>query len=175
MTFDVNVKNLATRISSECKSLRTLMNGNVADLSALTTAAKGNLVVAINELDAELDSLSAGAAGIDDGVVALDSTWSSQKTSDEIIAMRDEILGGAGGAYDTLQELKDLLDASDAADDSAIAAINAALGNRLRIDAAQGLTGPQQQQGRDNLDVYSRGEIGAVDTNYVTIFEAGLL
>lgn len=59
MSFETNVQSLATRIATECKSLRTLINGNAADLAGLTTTAKSNLVAAINELDAAIDNLAA--------------------------------------------------------------------------------------------------------------------
>lgn len=175
MSLATNLQDLATRVATECKGIRTLINGNAADLSALTTTAKSNLVAAVNELNAEIDALSSGAAGIDDGTTATTSTWSSSKTADAILAAKDAILGGAGGAYDTLQELKDLLDSSDAADDSAIATITTALGNRVRTDtAAQGLDSTQQANARTNIDVYSKTETGDVTTNFVTTFEAGL-
>ena len=57
-TLASRITDLATRIATECKSLRTLLNGNAADLSALTTTAKTNLVAAVNEIDADLDTLS---------------------------------------------------------------------------------------------------------------------
>lgn len=41
---------LTTRIATEFKSLRTLVNGNASTNAALRTTAKGNLVAAINEL-----------------------------------------------------------------------------------------------------------------------------
>jgi len=49
-TLETRLRNLATRIGTEFKSIRTLLNGNAADLSALTTTAKTNIVAAINEL-----------------------------------------------------------------------------------------------------------------------------
>jgi hypothetical protein len=57
MSLATRVTDLATRTASEAKALRTLINGNVADLSALQTTAKSSLVAAINELKAS------GAAG----------------------------------------------------------------------------------------------------------------
>lgn len=57
-TLASRITDLATRIATECKSLRTLLNGNAADLSALTTTAKTNLVAAVNEIDADLGTLS---------------------------------------------------------------------------------------------------------------------
>lgn len=41
---------LTTRIATEVKSLRTLLNGNASTNAALKTNAKGNLVAAINEI-----------------------------------------------------------------------------------------------------------------------------
>lgn len=180
MSFETNVTNLATRVATECKSIRTMLNGNAGDLSALTTSAKSNLVAALNELNAELDALSAGAAGIDDATTATTSTWSSQKTADEILeaatGVKDDILGGAGAAYDTLSELKALLDASDSADDTALSAINTALTHRVRTDINnQALDATMRLNARTNIDVYSKGEIGDVTTNFVTTFEAGLV
>jgi hypothetical protein len=52
MSLATQVQSLATRIATECKALRTLINGNTADLSALTTTTKTNLVAAINEVKA---------------------------------------------------------------------------------------------------------------------------
>lgn len=49
MSLVTNLTNLTTRISTEFKALRTLINGNQADLSALNTSNKTNLVAAINE------------------------------------------------------------------------------------------------------------------------------
>ena len=91
-TLATNVGNLATRIATEAKSLRTLINGNALDNSSLVTTAKSNLVAAINELAAEIDALSGSAAGIDDGVTGTTTTWSSQKTSDEIVAAAAAII-----------------------------------------------------------------------------------
>lgn len=176
MSLATNVTNLATRVATECKAIRTLLNGNAADLSALATSAKSNLVAAINELNAEIDAISAGAAGIDDATTSTSSTWSSQKTADEILATKNDILGGVGGAYDTLQELLDYFNSQEGGDQDAITAINVALGNRLRVDVNnQGLTATQRQNGRTNLDVYGTSDIGDPTTNFVTTFEAGLV
>lgn len=68
MSLTTNLTDAFTRVATENKSLRTLMNGNAADLAALTTTAKANLVAAINELDAALDALASnpGAGSLDD-------------------------------------------------------------------------------------------------------------
>jgi hypothetical protein len=80
MSVATNVTNLATRIATEAKALRTLINGNAADLSALDTTATTNLVAAINEVNASV----ASASGINDATTSTTSSWSSQKTTDEI-------------------------------------------------------------------------------------------
>ena len=161
---------LATKI----KEVKTFINGNVADLSGASTTVKTNLIAMVNELDSRVDALAAGSGAIDDGATASSTTWSSQKTADEIAAAVTSILGGAGPAYDTLQELKALLDASDTADDSAIATLTTAIGNRLRFDAAQTLTAGEKVQANANLGSVSKAEFAPVDTDYVAIVESGL-
>lgn len=68
------------------------------------------------------------------------------------------IVDAAPGTMDTLNEI-----AAALGDDPNFATtINTALGNRLRVDAAQGLTSPQQAQGRSNLGiVYSTQDFAA--------------
>lgn len=53
MSLASRISDLATRAGQEAKSLRTLINGNVSTLSALTTTVKTNLVAAINELNVD--------------------------------------------------------------------------------------------------------------------------
>lgn len=82
-TLETRLRNLATRMGTEAKALRTLINANVADLAALTTTAKGNLVAAINEVRAlangKQDALGfvpidAATKGQANGVASLDGT-----------------------------------------------------------------------------------------------------
>jgi len=89
MSLATNLSDLATRIATEVKSLRVLINGNVADLSALDTTAKSNLVAAINEVAGSVG----GAAGIDDGTISTTSTWSSDKVSTELADKADLVAG----------------------------------------------------------------------------------
>ena len=56
-TLQTRITDLATRVATECKSIRTLMNANGSDLSALTTTQKTSLVAAINELKASIAAL----------------------------------------------------------------------------------------------------------------------
>lgn len=173
MSLATRLGDLATRVATECKSIRTLVNGNAADLSALDTTAKTSLVAALNELHAEMDSLaSAGGATINDASSSsATQTWSINKISTEIAAAITAISNGAPTALDTLDEL-----AAALGDDANFAAtVTTALGNRVRTDtAAQGLNGTQQSNARTNIGAIASSDIGDPDTNFVTTFEAGL-
>lgn len=82
MSLSTNVSDLATSMGTELKATRVLVNANAADLSALTTVARTDLVSAINEVAA-----AAGAAsGIDDNTTATTSTWSSSRIDTELDA-----------------------------------------------------------------------------------------
>lgn len=67
MSLVSNLQTLTTRIATEFKAHKVLINGNATDLSALTTTSKTNLVSAINEVKAAADSAasSGGATNLD--------------------------------------------------------------------------------------------------------------
>lgn len=167
------IQDLATRIATECKSLRTQINGNVVDLSGLATANKSNLVAAINEIKGILDTVSGGGgATINDALnVSTTQTWSITKISSEIAAALNGVLAGAPAALDTLQELSAAI-----GDDANFAAtMTQALTNRVRTDTnTQGLTLTQKQNARTNIGAFGEDEIGNPDTNFVTAFTTGL-
>lgn len=147
MALDTNLQDFATRTATEVKALRTLLNGNVADLSALTTADKASLVAALNWLHAELSNVAGGAAGINDEATGTTTTWSSDKISTQISAAVSDLVDGAPTALDTLQELAAAIQDNE----SGIGAITTALDNRVRFDAVQSLTEPQKVQARANI------------------------
>lgn len=180
MPVDINIQSFAVRVATESKALRTLLNGNQADLAGLSTTAKGNLVSAVNEVLAVAQAAAgAGGAAIDDTTASTTKVYSSSKVNSQIAdaraALKSELLGGAGAAFDTLKELYDLLQAGDQADQNAITALNTALGNRVRFDAAQTLTTAQKVTANANMGSLSLADFGSTTTNYVTIFEAGLV
>jgi hypothetical protein len=164
MSLATNVSNLATRVATECKSLRTLINGNAANLNALTTTDKTNLVSAVNELKASISAIGSPAT-INDAATNSVQTWSSTKINGEITTSINAVLNGVPAALDTLQELAAAL-GNDA---SFASTMTTALAARLRYDAVQSLTTPQKLQGCQNLGV------GDPETNFVTAFDAGLV
>lgn len=164
MSLDTQIQNLAVRAATQDKLLKTLINGNAIDLSALTTTDKSNLVAAINEVLGKTTSL------INDNASSTTTTYSSDKITAEIQAAVTNLVASSPAALDTLNEL-----ATAIGNDANFATtITNALANKLDFGTAQTLTAAQLQQGQDNLQVYSRTEIGSVSTNYVTIFEANL-
>lgn len=170
-TLATRISDLATRVATECKALRTMVNGNAADLSALTTTAKTNLVAAINELKTALNAVGTPVT-IDDTVSnSLTKTWSNSKINTAINAAITALTTGAPAAMDTLDEL-----AAALGDDANFAAtVTTALGNRLRFDAAQVLTAPQKAQGNANLGSAALVDTGTLDTDFVTVFNSGLV
>ena len=160
MTLEARVVALAQAIGTDVKTLTTA----VGSLGSLTTTAKSSLVAAINEIDQAVT----GASGIDDGAVSGASTWSSNKINTEITGAISGLVGGAGTALDTLKELANAL----GNDPSFAATIATQITNRVRFDAAQTLTAPQQTQARANIGAQSAAAIGNPDHDIVADYTA---
>ena len=148
MSLETQIIALAQAIGADIKDVRAKQG----DLTSLTTVAKGNLVAAINELKAALGS--AGAAIDDDATNgATTVTWSADKIFDTIeaakLAVKSDLTNGADAALDTLSELAAAL----GNDPSFAATMATALTNRVRYDAVQTLTAPQQLQACSNIGV----------------------
>lgn len=147
MSLQTRLAALAQAIATDIKALLANQGG----LAALTTTAKTSLVAAINELQGEIDALAAGAGAILDSATTGDTThtWSANRILAELTQVKADIIAGAPTAYDTLLEISNKL----SSDDTAISGLLAAVGNRVRFDAAQTLTTPQQAQACANLGV----------------------
>lgn len=97
MPLSTNVQNLAIRLATEFKTLRTELTGNPqGDLSGLQTADKSSLVAAINEL-----VTTGGGSGdlINDTTPSNSTTYSSNKIESLLTALEGQI-----------PELTDLID-----------------------------------------------------------------
>lgn len=155
---------LSTRLKLAFQAVGADINTLLAQdgtLSSLTTAAKGNLVAAINELDAAIKAVDVKSV-IDDEASDATYAWSAQKVASEITAkantLKSELLGGAGEAFDTLKELADLINTNK----SAIEALQSIAGNHVRFDQKQTLTTEQQTQARTNIGAASAAEVATV-------------
>ena len=165
MTLEQRLILLAQAIGADIKTL-TVAQGS---LTSLTTTAKSNLVAAINELKSITDGLAGGGAAINDAAGDGDTTvtWSADKIFDSIAAasaaLKNELTNGAGAALDTLAELADAL----GNDPSFAATIAGEIANRVRYDAAQALSAPQQVQARTNIGAQAAADVGDTDHNFV--------
>lgn len=167
MSLATQLTTLATRLGTEFKSVRADYTAKLGDLTSLSTTAKSSIVAAINELKA---SISGAGASINDASATTSSVYSSSKTDSQIAAATSALVSTAPGTLDTLKELADAL----GDDPNFSTTISTALGNRLRVDAAQSLTAPQQAQGQTNLSVYSQSQIGDPTTDFVAAFNTAI-
>lgn len=144
-TLNGQIQALATQLGTDIKQIIT----NQGDLSALTTTQKASLVLAINELKAELGTIDADL--IDDSTPSSTKTYSSSKIVSEIQTkcqeVKDALLGGAGEAFDTLKELADLIEQNQ----DLIESLQTLAGSHVRYDAAQELSPQQKTQARTNI------------------------
>lgn len=115
-------------------------------------------------------SVAAAALRINDAAASTTTVYSASKTDAQIATAVAALVNGAPGALDTLAELATALQA----DQSAVAAINAALANRLQLDAPQTLTAAQKAQGLSNLGAIAAADVGDVSTDFVAAFNAAI-
>lgn len=174
MTIESRLIALAQAIGTDVKTLTASQGA----LSALNTTAKSSLVAAINEL---LTLTASAGASIDDaaGNGATAVTWSADKIFDSIeaakAAVKNDLTDGASAAMDTLKELATAL-----GNDPAFAATIATdIANRVRYDAAQTLSVPQQDQARANIAAAKQTDVaglltglGAYDRDYAADYAA---
>ena len=143
-------------------------NGNRPDTAAYVCESCEVPIAAINELKAAI----AAVAVIDDlAPGSTTTTFSASKIVTLLDDLRAQILGGADAAYDTLLELQQALQN----DQTGIAALTAAIDKRVRFDAPQTLTAPEQLQARTNIGAVASTDVGDTTTDFVAIFEAALI
>ncbi|ADU99841.1 hypothetical protein [Alicycliphilus denitrificans] len=174
MSLESRIIALAQAIGTDIKAIKVAQG----TLSALNTTNKSSLVAAINEL---MTLISGSGATIDDnaGNGNTAATWSADKIYDSIeaakMAVKSDLINGAGAALDTLNELAAAL----GNDPSFAATIAGELANRVRYDAAQALTSPQQAQARSNIGAAAASDatalatgLGSYDRDYAADYAA---
>jgi hypothetical protein len=148
MSLENQIVTVVQAIGADIK----VLNDSRGLLSNLNTTAKTNLVAAINEVLAAVGVAGAtisDTAGNGDTLV----TWSADKIFDSIeaakTAVTNSLVNGAAAALDTLSELATAL-----GNDANFAATMAtSLTKRIRFDAVQTLTAPEQLQACTNIGV----------------------
>ena len=98
-----------------------------------------------------------GAAPTNDSQTTTANTWSATKISNEITTAITNLINGADASSDTLKGLADKIAALAQADNGLVS-----------TNQAQDFTEQQKAQARNNIDVYSKAEIGDINTNFVT-------
>lgn len=126
-------------------------------------------------LDANWTEVQFGVQISDATTTSTVVTWSVDKIKGQISLAVSDLINGAGATLDTLKELADALNN----DPSFAANIATEIANRVRYDAVQTLTGPQQAQARSNIAAASEStlntlitNIGDTDHNFVTDYNA---
>ena len=168
MTLETRLILLAQAIGADIKAL----NISQGALNDLDTTTKTSLVAAVNELKGIVNGLSGDlindAAGDGDTTV----TWSADRIfnaiADARAALKNELTNGAGDALDTLAELANAL----GNDPSFAATIAGEIATRVRYDAAQALSAPQQAQARDNIGAQAAAAVGDTDHDFVADYTA---
>lgn len=157
MSLVTQLSALVSRVGTEFKSVHT----TTGDLVNLNTTAKDSLVSAINDVHAAVVAAAAvEAALINDVDVDTAHVFSSQKTTDLLVALKAEILDGAGTAFDTLNKLATLI----GNDETGIANLVTLVGQKVDFTVAQTLSSVQQARARSNIDAASTGAITAEST-----------
>jgi hypothetical protein len=157
MTLQERLSGLITAIGTDIKALftRAVPSGGTTG-QALRKSSGSDYAM-------EWYTPSVGVV-IDDAAASGTKTYSSTKIDSSIATaktdLKNELLNGAGAAYDTFSEIQGLLTGQD----NAVTALTTAIGNRLRFDAAQTLTSGQITQACANIG------LGEPDTNLVTLY-----
>lgn len=149
-SLESRVSEFAARTGQEIKKVRgEIATGNTA-AEALTQRVAAN-EGAITALQGEV----AKKVEIDDAQASGTKTYSSQKVEAKITAakqsVKDDLLGGAGEAYDTLKELADAL----VTNKDAITALQQIAQGHVQFDKAQSLNDKQKKQARANIGALS--------------------
>lgn len=140
------------QITTLLKQVNNTLKGSQGDLTKLNTADKTSLVNAFNELKNTVDNKTS----INDSKNTAANTWSATKINDEITTAITKLINGADVSSDTLKELADKI-ATLAQTDNGLMSAN----------QSQVFTEQQKLQARSNIDVYSKAEIGDINTNFV--------
>lgn len=162
-TLAQQISLLATRIGNECKVLHGETAKNAADIVTIN----GSLTDLSKGLE-DLEGVVNAQTNIDDANVATTTTYSSSKIASEITAakqaVKEELLGGAGEAYDTLLELSELI----AGNKSSIEALEAVAAGHVKYTEAQELTDEQKGTARTNIGAAAAADLSALDGRVTT-------
>lgn len=149
-SLESRVSEFAARTGQEIKKVRGEIATSNTAAEALTQRVAAN-EGAITNIQSEV----AKKVEIDDAQASATKTYSSQKVDSQITAakqsVKNDLLGGAGEAYDTLKELADAL----VTNKDAITALQQIAQGHVQFDKAQALNDEQKKQARENIGALS--------------------
>lgn len=149
-SLESRVSEFAARTGQEIKKVRGEIATSNTAAEALTQRVAAN-EGAITNIQSEV----AKKVEIDDAQASATKTYSSQKVDSQITAakqsVKNDLLGGAGEAYDTLKELADAL----VTNKDAITALQQIAKGHVQFDKAQALNDDQKKQARANIGALS--------------------
>ena len=149
-SLESRVSEFAARTGQEIKKVRGEIATSNTAAEALTQRVAAN-EGAITNLQSEI----AKKVELDDTTPSATKVYSSQNVEAKITAakqsVKDDLLGGAGEAYDTLKELADAL----VTNKDAITALQQIAQGHAQFDKAQSLNDEQKKQARANIGALS--------------------
>lgn len=149
-SLESRVSEFAARTGQEIKKVRGEIATSNTAAEALTQRVAAN-EGAITALQGEV----AKKVEIDDAQASATKTYSSQKVDSQITAakqsVKNDLLGGAGEAYDTLKELADAL----VTNKDAITALQQIAQGHVQFDKSQSLNDEQKKQARASIGALS--------------------
>lgn len=180
-THGSDIAQLKTDVQTNSGAITTLEGrittneGNITTQGGKITTIEGQITTINSDIDAvekaieDLEGIVAAQTNIDDANVATTTTYSSSKIVSEITAakqaVKDELLNGAGEAYDSLKELADLI----ATNASAIEALEALAAGHVKYDGAQELSDTQKAQARTNIGAASAADLTTLTGRVTTV------
>lgn len=165
----------SSKVASITGPLRTDVDAATATAAAKPsiddTTASSSTVYSGSKVESVVATAVGAKPSIDDGAASTSAVWSSSRTDSRISEVVGAVVDAAPAALDTLNELSAAL----GADPNFSATVSTALGNRVRVDAAQSFTAGQQQQGRANIGAVAAADVGDTAADFVAVFENALL
>ena len=161
-TVQTSLNELTSRVTA-VEGVANTNKGDVSTIKGQITTLQGTvseLQTAVDAIEGQIESQT----NINDELVSKTTTYSSDKIASEITAakqaVKNELLGGAGEAFDSLKELADLIQTNA----SAIEAIEAIAAGHVRYDAAQELDDGQKTQARSNIGAAADSKLTTVES-----------
>lgn len=158
-------------LSTKLSTVESQSNTNKGDI----TTVKGSIstlessVAAVQESIKTIQDQIASATNIDDTKSTTTTTYSSSKIDSDITAakqaVKDDILGGAGTAFDTLKELADLISTNKDAIDS----LKTLAAGHVKFDEAQTLSDTQKATACSNIGAAGAADVSSLTTRVTTV------